>query len=92
MVQPVNDTQTYEELREQGAVFKNTDMLIVFFLVQNLLSLIRFHFNRFVMGLSLQSPSTVILEPKKIKSVTVSTFSPSICREVMEPDAMILVF
>ena len=31
----------------------------------------------------LQSPSTVILEPKKIKSVTVSTFSPSICHEVM---------
>ena len=30
----------------------------------------------------LQSPSTVILEPKKIKSVAVSTFSPSICHEV----------
>ena len=40
----------------------------------------------------LQSPSTVILEPKKIKSVTVSTFSPSICHEVMGLDAMILVF
>ena len=40
----------------------------------------------------LQSPSTVILEPKKIKSVTASTFSPSICHEVMELDAMILVF
>ena len=40
----------------------------------------------------LQSPSAVILEPKKIKSVTVSTFSPSICHEVMGPDAMILVF
>ena len=40
----------------------------------------------------LQSPSTVILEPKKIKSVTVSTFSPSSCHEVMGPDAMILVF
>ena len=38
----------------------------------------------------LQSPSTVILDPKKIKSVTVSTFSPSICHEVMGPDAMIL--
>ena len=37
----------------------------------------------------LQSPSAVILEPKKIKSVTVS---PSICHEVMEADAMILVF
>ena len=37
----------------------------------------------------LQSLSTVILEPKKIKSVTVSTVSPSICHEVMGPDAMI---
>ena len=40
----------------------------------------------------LQSPSAVIWEPKKIKSVTVSTVSPSICHEVMGPDAMILVF
>jgi len=39
----------------------------------------------------LLSLSAVILEPKKIKSVTVSAFSPSICREVMGPDAMILV-
>ena len=35
----------------------------------------------------LQSPSSVILEPKKIKSVTVSTFPPCICHEVMGPDA-----
>ena len=41
----------------------------------------------------LQSPSaSVILEPKKLKSVTVSIVSPSICHEVMGPDAMILVF
>ena len=40
----------------------------------------------------LQSPSTVILEPKKIKSDTVSTASPSIRHQVMGPDAMILVF
>ena len=40
----------------------------------------------------LQSPSAVILEPKKIKSLTVSIVSPSICREVMGPDAIILVF
>ena len=39
-----------------------------------------------------QSPSAVILEPKKIKSVTVSIVSPSVCHEVMGPDAMILVF
>ena len=37
----------------------------------------------------LQSPSAVILEPPKIKSLTISTVSPSICREVMGPDAMI---
>ena len=37
-------------------------------------------------------PSTVILEPKKIKSLTVSTISPSICHEVMGPDAMMFVF
>ena len=40
----------------------------------------------------LQSSSAVILEPPKIKSVTVSIVSPSICHEVMGPDAMILVF
>ena len=40
----------------------------------------------------LQSPSTVILESKNIKSDTVSTVSPSICHEVMGRDAMILVF
>ena len=40
----------------------------------------------------LQSPSTVIMEPKKIKSVSVTIVSPSICHEVMKPDAMILVF
>ena len=40
----------------------------------------------------LQSPSAVLLEPKKIKSVTVSTVSPSICHQVMEPDAMIFIF
>ena len=39
----------------------------------------------------LQSPSAMILEPKKIKSVTVSTFSPSICQKVMGLDAMIFI-
>ena len=41
-----------------------------------------------VLVLWLQSPSTVILEPKKGKSVTASTFSPSICHEVMGPEAV----
>ena len=40
----------------------------------------------------LQSPSTVILESKKIKSATVCTFSPSICHEVMGPHTMRLDF
>ena len=40
----------------------------------------------------LQSPSAVILEPKKIKSLTVSIVSPFICHEVMGLDAMMLVF
>ena len=40
----------------------------------------------------LQSPSAVILEPRKIKSDTVSTVSPSICYEVMGPHAMIFIF
>ena len=40
----------------------------------------------------LQSPSAVILEPKEIKSVTVSIVSPSICHKVMGLDAMIFVF
>ena len=40
----------------------------------------------------LQSPSAVILEPRKIKSDTVSTVSPSMSHEVRGPDAMILVF
>ena len=45
-----------------------------------------------VLNLWLQPPSAVILEPKKIKSVTVSTFYPSICHKVVGLDAMILVF
>ena len=40
----------------------------------------------------LKSPSTMLLEPKKINSVTVSIVSPCICHEVIGPDAMIFVF
>ena len=40
----------------------------------------------------LQSPSAVILEPKKVKSVILSIVSPTICHEVMGPDAMIFIF
>ena len=40
----------------------------------------------------LQSPSTVILEPPEIKSLTVSIVSPSICHEMIGLEAMIIVF
>ena len=40
----------------------------------------------------LQSPSAVILEPKKMKSATVSIFPPSVCLEVMGPGAIIFLF
>ena len=61
------------------------------FLLFNLLSRLVIAFlprGKHLLISSLQSPSTVILEPKKIKSVTVSIVSPSICHEVMGPDAM----
>ena len=63
-------------------VFNMLSRLVIAFLPRNMQLLISW----------LQSPSAVIWEPKKIKSVTVSTVSPSICHEVMGPDAMILVF
>ena len=46
----------------------------------------------FLLVSRLQSPSAVILEPQKIKSVTVSTLSSSTGHEVMGPDAMIFIF
>ena len=51
-----------------------------------------FPMSKCLLILWLQSPSAVILEPPKIKSAPVSTDSPSICHEVMGPEAMILVF
>ena len=48
--------------------------------------------SKHVLILWLSSPSVVILEPKKIKSATLSIFPPSICHEVMGLDAAILVF
>ena len=48
--------------------------------------------SKHILILRLQSVATVILEPKKIKSATVFTFSLSVNHEIMEPDAMILDF
>ena len=47
--------------------------------------------SKYLITLWLQSPSTVILEVKKIESVTASTFSLSVCHEVMGLDAILLV-
>ena len=63
-------------------LFNMLSRLVIAFLPRNELLLIS----------RLYSPPAVILEPKIIKSVTVSIVSPSVCAEVMEPDAMILVF
>jgi len=63
-------------------LFKMLSRLVITFLPRNKHLLISW----------LKSSSTKILEPQKINSVTVSTVSPSICHEVMGPDAMILVF
>ena len=66
----------------KGLLFNRLSRLIIAFLPRSKVFLISW----------LQSPSAVILEPKKLKSVTVSIVSPSICHEVMGPDAIILVF
>ena len=67
----------------------------VMFLLFNMLSRLVITFlprSKHLLVSWLQSPSTVIKEPLKIKSVTVCTVSPSICHYVMGPDAMILAF
>ena len=66
----------------------------VMFLLFNMLSRLVITFlprSKRLLISGLQSPSAVILEPKKIKPVTVSIVSPSICHEVMGLDAMIFV-
>ena len=63
-------------------LFNTLSRLVITFLPRNQCLLISW----------LQSPSAVILEPPKINSTTVSIVSPSVCHEVMGPDAMISVF
>ena len=63
-------------------LFKMLSMLVITFLPRSKCLLISW----------MQSPSAVILEPPKIKSVTVSIYSPSICHQVMGLDAMIFIF
>ena len=77
------------------ALTRRTFVGKVMFLLFNKLSRLVIAFlpkNKYLLISWLQSPSAVILEPKKIMSVTVSIVSPSIYHEVMGLDAMILVF
>ena len=71
-----------DRLCQQSLLFNMLSRLVITFLPRSKCLLISW----------LKSPSAVILEFPKIKSVTVYTVSPSICHEVMGPDAMILVF
>ena len=67
----------------------------VMFLLSNMLSRLIITFlpkSKHLLISWLQSPPAMILEPKKIKSVTVSIVSPSIYHEVMGQDAMIFIF
>ena len=77
------------------ALTKQTFVSKVMYLLFNMLSMFVIVFlpkGKHLLISWLQSLSAVILEPKKIKSVTVSIVSPSICHEVMKLDVMILVF
>ena len=68
--------------KEMSLLFNMLSRLVIAFLPRN----------KHLLNSWLQSPSAVILEPKKIKPVTVFIVSPSTCHEVKGPDAMILVF
>ena len=77
------------------ALTRQTFLSSVMSLLFNMLSRLVIAFlprSRHLLISRLQSPSAVILEPKEMKSVTVSIVSPSISHEVMGLDAMILVF
>ena len=77
------------------ALTRRTFVGKVMFLLFNALSVFAIAFlprSKHLLISWLQSHSTVILEPRKIKSATVFIVSPSICLEVMGLDAMILVF
>ena len=68
--------------KEMSLIFNMLSRFVIVFLLKSKHLLISW----------LQSPSTLILEPKKIKSLTVSIVFPSICYEVMGLDAVILAF
>ena len=88
-------SNAYMTTRKTTALTKRTFVDKVMSLHFNMLSALVITFlprSKYLLISWLQSPSSVILEPRKIKSAPVSTVSPSISHEVMGPDAMILVF
>ena len=95
-------TQLYGQLSHLYMTTGKAIALTRWTFVGKVMSLLFYMLSRFIIAFlprrkcllisCLQSPSAVILEPKKIKSVTVFIVSPSICHEVMGIDAMILVF
>ena len=91
----VQFSQPYMTTGKTVALTRWTCVSKVMSLLFNLLSRLVITFlpkNKCLLISWLQSPSAVILKPPKIRSLTVSIFPPSICYEVMGPDAMILVF
>ena len=85
----------YATARKTIALTRQTFVGKMIYLLFNMLSRLVIAFlprNKRLLISWLQSPPAVNLEPKKIKSVTVSIVSPSICHEVMGPDAMIFIF
>ena len=91
----VQFSRPYMTTEKTTALIRGTFVGKVISLCFNMLSRLVITFlprNKCLLISWLQSPSAVILEPKKIKSATVSTISPSICREVMGLDDKILVF
>ena len=88
-------SQPYMTTGKTIALSRQTFVTIVMSLLFNMLSKLVMAFlprSKHLLISWLQSPSAVILEPPKIKFVTVSIVSPSICHEVIGLDAMILVF
>ena len=85
----------YMTIGKSIALTRHTFLRKVMSLLFNILSRLIIAFlprNKCLLISWLQSPSAVILEPPKIQSVTIYIASPSICHEVMEPDAMIFRF
>ena len=88
-------SQSYMTIGKTIALTRQTFVRKVMSLLFNMLSKLVIAFlprSKCLLISWLQSPSAVILEPKKIKSVTLSTVSPSTYYEVMGPGAMILIF